>query len=420
MKKVRTYRLLRKASINFLLMSAALLVLTAVALFIYTRTLLDEELEEELYSQISYIEQNIKDGNEPVSIKPIFEIKEVSQTRPTVLRDTLIFDPRQNEIEQFRELSKTTQSQKGLFEVKVRILVIESEDIILGIIFSFLSVLIIAFLIVYFINKSRNEKLWKPFFYSLDKLQDFSFDTKEPITFEPSNIEEFNNLNSSLNTLVLKIRSDYNNLKQFTEDVSHEAQTPLAIMQAKIENIINQNNISDTQYEEFTSIQKDIKRLSQLNNRLILLAKIDNDQFAKAEEIDLSRLINDRKDDFEDISNHHFEIEVSPNATVMIDPYLAEILVNNLLSNAIKYSDPKSTILIKASTMMLQVSNPGSTALKNPDKIFDRFYRESSTKKATGLGLSIVYKICEYYDFTSSYRFRESEQQHIFRIDFVK
>lgn len=420
MNNVRTFKLLRRTSINFLLMSAALLVLTAIALFIYTRTLLDNEIEEELYSQITFVEQNIKNGNVPISIKPIFEIKEVSIARPTVLKDTTMFDPRQKEVELYRELSKSITSKNGIFQIKVRTLVIESEDIFAGIIVSFLSILIVAFLILFFINKSSNEKLWKPFFNSLDKLQDFSFDTKEPITFESSRVEEFNNLNSSLNTLVLKIRSDYNNLKQFTEDVSHEAQTPLAIMQAKIENSINQNNISDVQYAELTSIQKDIKRLSQLNSRLILLAKIDNDQFTKAERVDLTTLINERKEDFEDISDHHFLVEVSSNATVMIDPYLAEILLNNLLSNAIKYSLPKSTIHIKASTMMLQVSNTGSEALKNPTQIFNRFYRESSNKKATGLGLSIVRRICEYYGYTSSYSFRESEQQHLFRIDFKK
>tara|TARA_R110001632_G_scaffold53831_7_gene132297 strand:- start:211 stop:1473 length:1263 start_codon:yes stop_codon:yes gene_type:complete len=420
MKKVRTFRLLRKASIDFLLMSAGLLILTAIALFVYTRTLLDEEIAEELYSQIAFIQQDIDAGNSPSSLKPIIEINEVSRALPETVKDTLMFDPRQNELELFRELSKTIQSENRWFQIKVRVLFIESEDIIFGIIFSFTSIFIIAFLILFFINRSRNEKLWHPFFNSLDKLKDFSFDAKEPMVFEASNIEEFNELNGRLNTLVLKINSDYSTLKQFTEDVSHEAQTPLAIMQAKIENIINQQHISDSLYEELTSLQKDIKRLTQLNKRLVLLAKIDNNQFSKAEKVDLATVICERIEDFQDISEHTFKKEVSPNSNVIIDSYLAEILTNNLLSNAVKYSDPKSMVFVRVSEHMLEVSNKGTTAIENPERIFERFYRESSNKKSTGLGLSIVSKICSYYDFDASYSFRESEQLHVFRITFIK
>ncbi len=399
-------------------MSSALLLLTAAALFIYTKNLLDNAIEEELYSQVAFIEQNIEQGKAPKTIQPILSIKQITDIRPTQVRDTMIYDPRQDEVELFRELSKSTKTVNGVYEIKVRVLVVESEDIFMGIAISFLSILAIAFLILFFINKSRNEKLWYPFFSSLNKLKNFSFDTKEPIVFELSKIQEFNDLNNGLNELVTKIRSDYNNLKQFTEDVSHEAQTPLAIIQAKIENIINENDISDKQYEELSSIQEDIKRLTQLNQRLILLAKIDNDQFANPKAINLNQFISGRVKDFQGISKNTFQIEVTEDAHVKMDPYLAEVLFNNLLGNAIKYSQPESEIHIKANTLMFRVSNIGATLIDNPEKIFERFYKEGATKKATGLGLSIVNKICKYYSFTPSYRFLESEQLHSFQIDF--
>ena len=420
MKEHKTHRLLRKTSINFLIMSASLFIVTAAALFIYTRLLLDEEIEEELYSQVAYIQQNIEQGNAPSSIKPIVSIEKVLQLRPTILKDTMMFDPRQDELESFRELSKSIKSDEGIFEIKVRTLVIESEDIFAGIVVSFLSILTFVFIILFFINKSRNEKMWKPFFSSLDKLKKFSFDTKDPIVFEASNIQEFNDLNTGLNDLVIKIKSDYDNLKQFTEDVSHEAQTPLAIMQAKIENIINQNNLTNEQYDKLNSIQKDIKRLTHLNKRLILLAKIDNDQFSKPGVIDVNTFIAERVADFEDISENEFQIEVNDRAQLIMDPYLAEILLNNLLSNAVKYSQPKSKIYIKASRMMIQISNTGHAVLNNPDKVFDRFYREDLTQKSTGLGLSIVNKICHYYGTSPSYRFDQKEKLHTFRVDFTK
>ncbi len=415
----KTYRLLHKTSINFLMMNIILLVLTAIALFIYTRVLLDDETEEELYSQVAFYEQHIQKGNSPISISPIIDIKIVATKTPTVLKDTMMYDARQKEIELYREISRTIKSSDRYYQIKIRTLIIESEDIFIGIIISFISVLLIAFVILFFINKSRNEKLWAPFFTSLNKLKSFSLESREPIIFESSNIEEFNDLNNRLNALISKINTDYSNLKQFTEDVSHEAQTPLAIMQAKIENIINKSDISDIQYEEFTSIQKDVKRLTQLNKRLIILAKIDNDQFSKPKTIDLKQLITERVEDFEDISENSFQIDHNSKTTIKMDPYLAEVLINNLLTNAIKYSPSKSTIHIKVDGAMVQVANSGAKMISNPDRLFERFYKENSNKKATGLGLSIVSKICSYYGFTCSYRFNEIGKQHVFQIDFI-
>jgi signal transduction histidine kinase len=412
----KTHRLLYKTSLSFLLTSSVLLILTATLLFVYTSNLLDEEIEEELYTQASFIEQSIKSGNTYIDVKPIFEVKKIDKLRPTVIKDTIIYDPRQDEKELFRELSISTQMTKGTYEIKVRTLVIESKDILVGIIISFTSMLALAFIILFLINKSRNKKLWKPFFNSLEILKNYSLSARETIKFESSNVQEFNDLNLRLNELFLKIKRDYNNLKQFTEDVSHEAQTPLAVIQAKIENIFNQNGITTQQYQDLTSIQKDIKRLSQFNKRLILLAKIDNDQFSKPKSINLQHLIKERLDDFISISENTFRTDIDPKATIQIDLYLAEMLINNLLSNAIKYSKSKSEIHIKANNTRLQVTNTGDILLENPEKVFERFYKEGESKKATGLGLSIVNKICSYYGFKPIYRFQEGE--HIFQIDF--
>jgi signal transduction histidine kinase len=50
---------------------------------------------------------------------------------------------------------------------------------------------------------------------------------------EPSEIEEFSELNSSINHMTSKMSSDYKNQKKFTENASHEFQTPLAIIKVK-------------------------------------------------------------------------------------------------------------------------------------------------------------------------------------------
>lgn len=418
MSKNKQTNLLRIAARNFIFTSGLLLVLTAVALFIYTRVLLDNEIEEELYSKTDFVANSLNENTAPYSIEPIIEAKRVSRLAPDKLKDTVIYDPRQNEKEVFKELTVTKKKDFGIYEIKVRSLVIESDDIYTGIVISFLSILTLTSLILFFINKSKNKKLWAPFFESIQKLKAFSFDTKKEVSFSNSNIREFNELNNSLNALIQKITHDYNNLKQFTEDVSHEAQTPLSIIQAKIENLINENGLSETQYEQLNSLQTDTRRLAQLNKRLILLAKIENQQFTTLDSIDLKNFIDERVEHFKELSQNSFTVEVNPKSTVKMDMYLAEVLLDNLIGNAIKYSDPTSNIHIKASGLLLEISNTGGSKLLHPEKVFERYYREGKKINSSGLGLSLVRKICNQYDFTPTYSFRESEHRHIFTIQF--
>src|SRR5665811_311373 len=109
-----------------------------------------------------------------------------------------------------------------------------------------------------YFNRAKNVRLWTPFFLNLEAMKRFSLSSDVPIPLVESEILEFSDLNKEITTLTNKVRADYQNLKQFTEDVSHELQTPLAIIQAKIENIINGDNLNELQFGHLTSIQKDI------------------------------------------------------------------------------------------------------------------------------------------------------------------
>ncbi|KKK66694.1 hypothetical protein LCGC14_2961520, partial [marine sediment metagenome] len=276
MKRQHKTPLLRKASTTFLLSSAIIMIVSAVALYFYTSYLLNDEIEEELFSDKDRIERLLVNDSDLKGIPPIMVVEKVNLAEKEQLLDTLIYDPLQDEIELFRQLSGTKNINGQQYRVTVRVMVIESENILFAIVFTFLSIIFLAFLFLFYLNKSRNEQLWKPFFINLQKLKGFSLQSGQPLDFEDSDILEFDDLNREMKALTHKVRADYGNLKQFTEDVSHEMQTPLAIMQAKIETLINDHHLSDKQYEELSSLQRDIQRLKQLNKRLSLLAKIDN------------------------------------------------------------------------------------------------------------------------------------------------
>ena len=392
------------------------MVVSTIALYFYVKSLLREEVEEELFSTMARIESALATDKTEFSLTPVVEISEVPSLKAQILKDTIIYDPSQKEMEEFRELTTFKEINGTNYRISVRNLVIESEDILVAIVFSYLIIIVSVFVILFYFSKARNKKLWMPFFKNLEAMKSFSLATDKQIPLVDSEILEFSELNTEIGILTDKVKADYKNLKQFTEDVSHELQSPLAIIQAKIENIINGNNLNDMQFEQLTSIQKDIQRLSHLNKNLTLLTKIENNQFAKVEKVAITELVKETINNFLEISSSKIEYSKEDVIAVQMDRYLAEILCNNLISNAIKYSSISGKITVVAKANRLSVSNEGSKPLASPEKLYSRFYRESEITKSTGLGLAIVKRICDHYKFKISYRFKESK--HLFTVNF--
>lgn len=397
-------------------MGLILVFLSSVILYFYTKSLLESEVEESLYSTEARIATALKSDSTFVSLPPIIEIRKVNKLGTEVLKDTIIYDPSQNEMELFRELSTYKTIHATNYQITVRDMVVESEDLLLAIVISYITILALSFIFLFYFNTARNLQLWSPFFKNLEQMKQFSLTSKEAIHLVESDVLEFSELKVEIETLTNKVRIDYENLKQFTEDISHEMQTPLAIIQAKIDNIINENAINNKQFEQITAIQKDIQRLKQLNKRVTLLTKIDNNQFVNVEKVNLTALIDEKITSYKELEINNIIHISDKKLTVSMDIVLADILINNLVSNAIKHSNKEDKISIITNNNSLVISNVGEDALLYPEKLFQRFYREDKSLQATGLGLALVKRICDLYHFKVSYKFEA--KHHVFSIDF--
>jgi signal transduction histidine kinase len=418
MAKIRKkIRLIRKTSRGFLAISFVLITISTVALFFYVHNLLEKEVEEELRSLENRIESAIASDNVLYQLPPMVEVGRVPEPGRERLRDTLIFDPSQGEMEEFRELTTFPVIKGQNYRITVRVLVVESEDILVAVVISYLIITLLVFIFLFYLNRSGNQKIWQPFFKNLEKIKGFSISSEKPIALLDSDVLEFSELNDEVAALTSKVRSDYKNLKQYTEDVSHEMKSPLAIIQAKIENLINGEHLNDTQFEHLTSIQKDIQRLTQLQKRLSLLTKIENQQFSNTESIDFNQLAQERIENFREIYSSSIDLVEEGTLKLQMDPYLADVLIDNLISNAIKHSTTRGTITILIRDYAFSVSNEGADALQDSHKLFSRFYRGTGEKKSTGLGLAIAKKICDLYGFVPGYEFREGRHVFTIRID---
>lgn len=112
---------------------------------------------------------------------------------------------------------------------------------------------------------------------------------------------EFQQLNDAIQSMSVKISNEFKNLKTFTENASHELQTPLAIIQSKTENLLQSVGLEQAQMSELIEINRAIARLRRINQSLILLTKIENNQFTITNQIDLSEVIKDKIELYDDL-----------------------------------------------------------------------------------------------------------------------
>ena len=212
--------------------------------------------------------------------------------------------------------------------------------------------------------------------------------------------------------------ASYRTQKEFTENASHELQTPLAVFQSKLDLLLQQPGLTERQAELIQGLYEDTNRLSRLNRNLLLLAKIDNRQYGQTEDIRLTRFLDELTPFLQSIAGDIFLYEEfkNSNLTVRANRTLLESLVNNLVVNAVRHNRPKGEIHLTVQGRELQIANTSDEPALDSRLIFNRFYRPSEKVKGNGLGLAIVRAICEYHGWKVSYRYEDG--RHCFTVHF--
>ena len=319
------------------------------------------------------------------------------------------------EIDRFRCLSKVIYLNKKPYRFNVETNIEETQETIffISITTVFLFVMIVGGLL--FLNRRLSKSVWKPFRETLDQLKTFSLNNQTKIEFSKTDVSEFDELNQSLTKLIEHNVSVYKTQKEFTENASHELQTPLAILKNKLDILLQNQDLTEKQYQIAEEMNRALSRSSRINKNLLLLAKIDNKQF-DSETFHLDKVLNQSLE----ILQEHFEqknisvkTEISDNVKVNGNIGLTEVLINNLILNAIRHTSINGSILIRLSQSEFEVSNSGTDKL-NGDLLFKRFSRFSKDNNGSGLGLAIVQEICKSQNWTIDYRFEN--YNHIFSV----
>ncbi|WP_439555937.1 sensor histidine kinase [Dyadobacter sp.] len=409
-------KLLEKTSRIYLLASLFIYLAVGIAFYWIISFMIYDEVESRLVVERrdfeTYIHSNNTWVNNSYFVENKIEVVPAKEMQDeTAFTDTLIYNRYEDSMDPFRQLTFYTLIAGSPYRVVIRKSIVESYKLIEAISAAMITFLALLMIGMFVFQRSLSGKLWRPFYDSLAKIKDFDWTKNKKLELTASEISEFNELNEVMLKMSSKMQHDYKSLREFTENASHEIQTPLALINARVEQFIQSKDLSEGQTHWIEEIYHAARRMSRLNQGLLLLAKIENQQFTEQEEMDLAALILLRLKDFEDIILHKnltVRTEQTGKFIKMISPALADILVTNLLSNAIKHNFPDGQLTVTAGKDFFIISNSGNALKAAPDRLFERFKKESNGAESLGLGLAIVKQICDNYDLQIDYQHVDS------------
>lgn len=333
----------------------------------------------------------------------------LEESRPdsiyTIMRQKQSAD--EEDLERYRGLSTYIKVQGDLYHLTIEINVEEAHETVFAIaaVTMFFFIILLAGFVI--LNRRIATQIWKPFHSTLDRLKSFDLNSQNNIDLEKSDIQEFEQLNQALYQLIAKNISVFRQQKEFTENASHELQTPLAVLKSKIDLLMQNESLTESQSELISSLNIPLSRVSRINKNLLLLAKIENHQFSEGELVNMTELVNQNLDFLEEhliAKNNTVEMEICEHCYITANKSLVEIMLVNLLLNAIRHNQENGTISINLTNKVLTISNTGDHSL-NKETLFKRFITSSTNTPSSGLGLAIVKEIANRYNWEVDYQF---------------
>ncbi|HEY4064029.1 MAG TPA: HAMP domain-containing sensor histidine kinase [Puia sp.] len=319
--------------------------------------------------------------------------------------------------EPYRELLFSVRAGGQLYVVSVSKSEEETEDLLQLMMLITAGMILLLLGTLFLANRLLLRRIWQPFYQSLEGIRRFNLSSREPLPVTGTDIDEFRSLDEAARLMTLQILKDYEILKNFADNASHEMQTPLAIINSKLDLMIQDPGMEERHHRPIQSIYDAISRLRQLNQSLLLLTKIGNNQFVHTEQMDLAALIEEKLVQLEDMArDRHLVVRTDlDKLSLPVNGYLADILLNNLLLNAIRHNREGGHLDVRLRDGSLRISNSGAELSFDPATIFDRFTKGPHSA-GTGLGLAIVRQICDNYRWPLVYAYEDG--MHVMEIRF--
>ncbi len=408
-----SYRIISRISI-------ALLVLMAVWASLFYFIIIEEindETDDSLENYSEYIITRVLAGEALPSVdngtNNNYYLNEVTpeyaaHNKAIRYYDQMIYIQSKMETEPARIL-KTIFKDSGnkYYELTVSIPTIEKTDlqetILKWIVILYLILLIVIIIITLWIL----HRSFKPLYTMLNWLNNFSVEKKEmAIPGINTNISEFRKLNEAIVSSARRNIETYEQQKSFISHASHELQTPLSVCLNRLEMLLEDSQLTEKQLEEILKTKHSIEHIIKLNKTLLLLTKIENNQFPDKKEIVINEIIKKLVEDYSEVyENRQISMSLNENAVLKfnMNEMLAFVLFGNLLKNAYFHNHNNGSIRISISNKSISISNTGTTG-------------NSKKEGSSGIGLMLCKSICKLYGINSQYTYVQNK--HVFTLSF--
>ncbi len=418
-------KLLTKYYRIYLLITIPVFIIVGIGYYFLLLQIITNKADEQLIDDKAYIIAQLDDSEHYLDL--IADLTDdytiLKSSKPQEKKNTfstlLVYDSHEEQEEPYRQLKCTVFFHDAYYDLTIRKSMVEYESImysilILGIVFTLL--LIIGFSVI---NRILTKKIWSPFYNTLQILSNYSPESGKELQLTKSTIDEFDLLNQTVKKMSIQIRNDFFQQKKFIDHVAHEVQTPLSIVNANIENVLQNKHLTQEDYLSIQNISESSIKLSRIVKSLLLLSKIENNQFEDLKSFNLVSQIDGyfvRQREHLENNNILYLNGCTQDFEVEMNAALMEILVSNLCQNAIRHNIVNGKIWLKvicdtAGKIRLTLTNTGSEDLKHPERMFEMFQKRSKNPESMGIGLSVVKEICYAHNLSIHYISKEGIHQ---------
>ena len=229
---------------------------------------------------------------------------------------------------------------------------------------------------------------------------------------------DFEYLDVSIYQMIGTIERTFQKEREFISNASHELMTPISILQSKIENMFEQDDVADELKIRLLEMQRILNRLKTITKTLLLISQIENEQFLREDTIPVNTLLQEVYDEISiRLQEKNIECHIAVPADIKlikVNKFLLFNLFFNLVNNAIKYNRPGGVIKIAAKTekgnLVISIADTGiGISEAQLPHIFNRFkkFRQSLEQDSFGLGLPIVKSIADFHRLQVNVRSEE-------------
>jgi signal transduction histidine kinase len=381
---------------------------------------IDNQLIENLDKTYSLVEQVgaeelIKQGGDQQAFGSYNILKEeyisIERAVDTALFESIDFTHRaiEGETFEYRVISATFESQGKFYLIEIGKSIksmIEFQSLIKKFTFIFLLVLVALTVVL---DLLITQYLLRPFGRIIDRLKASDHPKNFDYTPVKTSTADFKYLEESIHGLMKKIENAFNEERDYISNISHELLTPISIIRTKLDNFVNTTQLTDDEAIKIIESKVTLGRLTKLVRTLLLMSRIDNEEYLLADKVNLNELLRSLSIDFQEHfeqKNLEFVLKVSDQPqNIQGNRELLHILFFNLVNNAIKYTSDGGHITVilfmDGGITKVEIKDNGiGISEENLPFIFTRFKKFQESGNNFGLGLALVKKIIDYHKFS--------------------